>query len=128
MNKASASSSSTNTISVVAPPSTTSSVESSWSSKFCSFFGWSVSQTNPQAGNDVRTNVAATAKEKFPITSSFWSGAKITIPRGNYHTKQITTVSSQLAYRYEFNGSTNQAKELLSSLSGLEGKGTLVSY
>ena len=85
-----------------------------------------MSQTNPQAGNDVRTNVAATAKEKFPITSSFWSGAKITIPRGNYHTKQITTVSSQLAYRYEFNGSTNQAKELLSSLSGLEGKGTLV--
>lgn len=85
-----------------------------------------MSQTNPQAGNEVRTNVAATAKEKFPITSSFWSGAKITIPPANYTTRQITTVARQRGYRYDFKGSPEEAKKLLSSLSRLEGKGTLV--
>ncbi|MCX6958045.1 MAG: hypothetical protein NT164_05880 [Verrucomicrobiae bacterium] len=125
MNKASASSSSNNAT-VVASASTTSSVESSWSSKFCSFFGWRVRQTNSQPGNEERARVAATAQEKTPITSSFWSGAKITIPRANYEATQITTVARQLVSRYAFQGSQDQAKELLSSLSGLEGKGTLV--
>lgn len=92
----------------------------SWFSGFSfSLFGRKITGVDPQAGAASRATAQQAAKEKFPITnlSSFWSGTRITIPKNE---------SSPASEAPTFNGTEQDAKELLQQLTKLQGKGMLV--
>ncbi|MBX9577398.1 MAG: serine/threonine-protein kinase [Chthoniobacterales bacterium] len=80
---------------------------------FSCFFGHNIAEANPQPGAASRATAQQAASLKFKISSSWWSGTKITIP-----TRHITTTA--------FQGSSKDAQELLQQLTQLKGKGMLV--
>ncbi len=97
-------------------------IQPSYLSSFSAFFGYKVAQTDPHAGEAFRNNAAAAAKEKFPITSSFFSGTKIKIPKSHYLQKgQLTSKQSLI-----FQGTQEEARQLIDQLKKLQGRGCLI--
>ena len=93
----------------------------SWFPKgiFSSLFGCKLAQADTQPGAQNRADIKQAASSKFKISSSWWSGTKITIPTSHITTTTTTTAAA-------FQGSSKDAQELLQQLTTLKDKGMLV--